>query len=143
MNRLVLFLIGISLVIFGCVSEDKGDIQAKLNESFSLRINESAYIQSENLLINFTDVAQDSRCPSDVLCVWAGSVTIHLKVSKRSGDTGSMHGLVLSTENDTATFTDSFNNSYSIEMVDVAPYPVSTKTIDPSEYSATLKVERE
>ena len=140
MKRLVLFLIGVSLLLFGCVSEDKGDVKAKLDEQFSLNVSQTAYIESESMLVEFDKVAHDSRCPSDVQCIWAGRVIIHLKISKQSGDTGSMQALVLSTENDTATFTDSFYNNYSVLMIDVEPYPVSTATIDPAEYVAKLKV---
>ncbi len=43
----------------------------QLNSPIKLHVNESAFIESENLQITLNRI-DDSRCPSDVTCIWAG-----------------------------------------------------------------------
>ena len=45
-----------------------------LNREFRLRLGETARVSG--LLVTFTDVPQDSRCPLGVLCIWAGNGTV-------------------------------------------------------------------
>ncbi len=61
---LFILLIGSS----GCSSE----LKASLGQEFTLPINRTAIIASENLSIKFDKVTTDSRCQKGVVCVWAG-----------------------------------------------------------------------
>jgi hypothetical protein len=136
-------MIGMSLLLSGCLGIQQADVNAELNEEFSLRVNQTAYIESEDLLIKFTEVAQDSRCASDVQCVWAGIASIKVKGFKNNQDTGGFMHLVLTTQTRKANFSDLDGNEYSIELVKLDPYPVSTKSIKLDEYVATLKITKE
>ena len=49
-------------------------------EPFSLRHEQSAYYSDAKLQITFDSIVQDSRCPQDVDCIWAGEVQIELLV---------------------------------------------------------------
>lgn len=94
----------------------------KLNEEYQLTDNPLAFSIIE---IN------DSRCPSDVICVWQGMAELKIEVNSPVNGT-----LVLNTYNH---LNDTLGN-YSFELKDVSPYPISTTTIDPEDYIVTLKI---
>lgn len=132
-----LFLAGVCLLLSGCRVMPGWDAQASLGEDFSLGINQTAYIESENLIIGFKEVEQDSRCPSDVVCVWEGMAKVGIE--GRATD-GADFDVILSTQSRTADFSDLSGKNYSIELISLEPYPISTRPIKPEEYTATLKV---
>ena len=57
-------------------------IEANLDSEFVLQFNQSAEIKSEDMKITFLNVTSDSRCPSDVTCIWQGQAGIELDVQK-------------------------------------------------------------
>jgi len=79
-----LILLGLSIGS-GCIGqepEETNDIMATLGVQFQLQINQTAAIKSENLQVRFSGVTEDSRCASDVQCVWAGRATIAVTIFK-------------------------------------------------------------
>lgn len=85
----------------------------------------------QSLQFRITEV-NDSRCPSDVVCVWQGEAVVRIEVELPEEGT-----LWLSTyDNQKDTL-----GAYSFELVEVAPYPVSTETIKFEDYDITLKIE--
>jgi hypothetical protein len=96
----------------------------------SVGVGKSVYING--VKITFNKITQDSRCPSDVQCFWAGSVTANVTLQS-------------DTDKETREFelvTKIAFDSYKVTMTGVVPYPVSGKTIDPASYVATFKVEK-
>lgn len=59
-----------------------GQVEAQLDEQFSLPAGESIMINGEDLEIRFVEVSEDSRCPKDVTCIWAGRVTAVVEISR-------------------------------------------------------------
>jgi hypothetical protein len=51
-------------------------VRAELDVPFELKVGQSAVIESEDIEVSFERVVQDSRCPSDVTCIWEGQATI-------------------------------------------------------------------
>jgi hypothetical protein len=110
-------------------------IEATSNTPFQLRAGEIASLEG-NLMIAFRRVSQDSRCASDVQCVWSGDATVHLDVTiaRMAWSARDVHTHV---DPRTVEIRD-----YEIRLVDLAPYPVSTRAIAPGDYIATLEVTR-
>jgi len=54
----------------------------QLGEPVTLAQGESLFFPGESLRLRFLDVPEDSRCPPDVVCIWAGCVvaTFHIDV---------------------------------------------------------------
>ncbi|MFH1401962.1 MAG: hypothetical protein ABIG40_03315 [Parcubacteria group bacterium] len=107
-----------------------------LDEEFSLGFGQTAVIEREDLKIRFLDVLSDSRCPSDAQCIWAGEAIVSLSIQKDNQKNLS-----------TYEFTSQVGSSdiqniegYFLKLVSVNPYPVSTKTIEKSDYTLTLFV---
>jgi len=128
------FCIFLALTAISLISCDKESI----SESFSFGLENDFKINGEyhsiDNALNFSIIEiNDSRCPSDVICVWEGKADV--KIDVMSPIRGSV---MLSTYNH---LKDTLGN-YSFELKEVTPYPNSTKTIKLEEYNVTLKIEK-
>ncbi len=67
-------LLALATALVGCQSRQATAAPAEfnLNEVFALGGGQQASIRGENLGLRFTDVLEDSRCPTAVDCVWIG-----------------------------------------------------------------------
>lgn len=99
------------------------------DESFAdkkIKLHIGQTISADDLKFTFLDV-DDSRCPSDVTCVWAGQVTATIQIENQ-------------THTKTVDFMPSdsytFFSPYKIILLDVSPHPISTEK--PDDYIATL-----
>jgi hypothetical protein len=112
-------------------------INAPLGNDFQLGYGQTATIEGEGLLVMFAEVDEESRCPVDVECVEAGWVTIRLAVKAGEGD-GQDVALTLRPGAPDSARTSV--EGYTIELVEVEPFPVSIETTVFNEYVATLRV---
>lgn len=113
------------------------EIAAKLNQKFSIRYARRVRIPSEDLEIQFTDVVADSRCPSQTQCIVAGQVEILLHLSRGDRDLGNINLVRQVGRENAATAT---LDGYSIELVEVQPYPKTPKPIELSDYTVILNL---
>ena len=60
--------------------------EANLNEAFTLGGRQEAVIAGENLRLQFDQVLEDSRCPTQVECVWTGQARIAIVVQPDGGE---------------------------------------------------------
>lgn len=108
--------------------------QAQLDEPFTLGVSQAA--QVEDLRLIFLRVLEDSRCPVDVVCVWAGNARVELElILAGAGKSRVLLNSLL--EPREASF-----SGYLIQYIDLKPYPKSTQQIDPRAYHLTLVVSR-
>ena len=54
--------------------------KALIGKEFSLGIGQTASIEGEKLVIKFKAVLEDSRCPVNVVCVWAGNGKVEFEI---------------------------------------------------------------
>lgn len=108
----------------------------KINEKFQLKINQTAYIQSENLEITLQKI-QDSRCPLGVTCVWEGEAKVEINVLHEKQNLGNFN---LTSRNNLGMA--QFMN-YDLDLIGVEPYPQSEKQTQLSDYSVTLIVTKQ
>ena len=135
MPTLFLFFV---LVFFSC-SEDPDCVDAALGEEISIQVFDSATYCNENLSITFNAYPNESRCPSDVTCVWAGFVEVELLINEKGKETV----LKLSTEPNVSGIPVQANvGDYSIKLIDVIPYPATNIRIDPNQFKVILLVEK-
>ena len=86
------------------------------------------------LRIAFEGVAEDSRCPEGVVCVWAGNARAHFSATDRSGER---------VEFDLNTGVQPFAHrfgGYTIRLEKLAPHPHVDREIKVDEYVATVFV---
>lgn len=124
-----------ALVAAAACAPEVGAKTVSLGDRFSLAVGQSASIDGEDLAIKFIDVIADSRCPSDVVCIWQGEVACLVEITY-SG-TGQQMVLTypgLTQEPSEAEFS-SYQFAFSVE-----PYPEAGKEIEKSEYRLNLLI---
>jgi hypothetical protein len=112
-------------------------VEVILDSEFELAVDESGIIEAENLRIDFWNVAGDSRCPVDVVCVWEGEAIIELNIFK-SGLGPRRFRLSTRAEGNAVRF-----DQFLIKLLKVDPVPVSTEKTQISDYRVTLIVTKE
>jgi hypothetical protein len=112
-------------------------VPARIDVPFQLRVNQTAFIDSLNLSIGFVAVNEDSRCPSDVICIWEGQATINVNV--RSPNINPSNFNLTSRGGESNLSVKDFHD-FSMRLLEIAPYPKSTGHIGTSDYLATLVV---
>lgn len=85
------------------------------------------------LRVAFDAVTEDSRCPSDVQCVWAGNAGIRLTVSIGNDTEVAIVNSTLNPQQ--AAFF-----GYSIGFRELTPYPVAQVPTDRDSYVATISI---
>lgn len=89
-----------------------------------------------NLRVIFDNVVSDSRCPTSVACIWAGSATIQLTTSRISNDRN-LTPVTLATEAGKDTIT---VYGQALKLVRVVPILTTTDPQPQSSYRVTLRV---
>ena len=106
--------------------------QTDADESFTIQMNQSVFF--DDYEITFSEILEDSRCPADAICIWEGRASIGMDVKSKEG----IQNVILMTGEETTVFFD----LYEIHLVNVLPYPFSSKKILPEEYSATISISK-
>ena len=110
-----------------------GEENMSLDFPIGIKIGETASIDSE-LKMTLLDI-EDSRCPSDVTCIWQGIVLAKIQLEKESQDIGIHTVHMETTEGNEQAF-----DGYYIRLTNVEPYPISTVPIQPTDYVLTFFV---
>ncbi len=121
-----LYLVGFLAMVLaasGC-GAGPGDIQAGLNEEFALSMGQRALIAGENLGIRFEEVTEDSRCPREVTCIWAGRVTCMVEITQG----GSSYRMTLTEPGLSDEYSRETYEGYELAF-HVTPYPEAGKKI--------------
>ncbi len=117
-----------------CASVDS-IIIAEPDVAFSLPVGKTAGIAGSTTRLTFRQVREDSRCPTNVVCVWEGDAKIEL-LPVRDGAAGQGVILSLHTPNE-AQVGDLF-----VRFVGLTPYPATPEPSSPRQYVAELVIRR-
>ncbi|HYJ45315.1 MAG TPA: hypothetical protein VEV81_01790 [Pyrinomonadaceae bacterium] len=107
-----------------------------LNQNFDLRVGQTVSIEGTRLKVGFQSVVEDSRCPEDVTCVWAGNAKISLSVNK----VGRPRGATVINLNSGLNPKHISYQGYDIKLVGVKPPRNSKTKIGQGDYVITLIV---
>jgi hypothetical protein len=126
-----LVALGVVATLVGCADEPAGP---KPGESFTLSVGQRVTLDTVHASLRFLAVSEDSRCPSQVQCVWAGDGAVVLEIAPAAGDAAedTLHtnpesgprGIDLS--------------GYDLTLLQLDPYPEIPGEIPPGEYRATF-----
>ena len=140
MQRSCLFALSVAMAVAiillspACAS---APAEARLGQQFSLSIGQSASISGEDLQIKFLEVIEDSRCPKDVVCVWAGRVSGLVEITKD----GSPYRMVLTQPGLSGDSAREIYREYQLAFR-VEPYPQAGRPIPKDAYRLVLVVTR-
>jgi len=121
------------LVTLGCDEMPTGPTVA-LNEQFTLAPGESARVDQSQVRLVFANVSGDSRCPADAICIQGGDAVVRVQATS-----GSTAGTLELHTGDSSRAASTFQG-LRVELLELQPYPFSSRTIAPGDYRATLRV---
>jgi len=111
----------------------------RLGREFKLKAERQVTVKGTKLRIRFVTVESDSRCPSDVTCVWAGNAAVRLQLGSGRGS----KTVTLNTSKSPSFVGETEYQGYKVKLVELSPYPRSDRKIGPRDYAATLLVSKE
>ncbi len=100
----------------------------------SLRGGDEVRVENSNLRVIFARVAEDSRCPVDVTCTWAGNAKIEVGISVGMGPT---HALLL---NSGVEPQEVLWNGQRVTLLRVEPQRRAGRTIPFGTYRITVRL---
>ena len=109
-------------------------VSAKAPERVSVKINETVAAKG-GIRIKFAELIDDSRCPTDTNCIWAGNAKIKIRVTRN----GRSKELELNTGLDPK---DVVFAGYSFRLVGLTPEPRSNIRINRNGYIAKIEIEK-
>ena len=122
------------LYVTGCDETSPSGPTVPLNERFTLAPGEVAKITGADLRLEFIRVSGDSRCPANAVCIQGGDAIVQIRAT--GGSSPELLGLHTGDSSQASAVYDSAR----ITLVELQPYPFSSRTIAPDEYRATLTV---
>lgn len=139
MKIVFLFLLFLNSALLGCADPDIPCQSFSLTEPTEISIGERIQHCEEPVAVTFQQVTQDSRCPTNVSCVWQGIVEIELVIE-----------VAEATESFLLSSYPPYQNvpgqvdfkGYRINFLDAFPYPHSTQKIQPEDYQVILLLEK-
>ena len=111
------------------------ETQVKVGQEFLVKVGQQIKI-GDDVRVRFVAVPEDSRCPSDVNCVWAGNAVVTVEFTEGQCTTT----LRLNTHQSPQTPENPKVGPYRVKLVKLDPYPRSTQKISAGDYTATLVV---
>ena len=69
-----LLLAGCELLGFPSGGGIPDDLTASVGDPFEIEIGQTAVLDDANAEVRFVDLPEDSRCPTNLVCVWSGRV---------------------------------------------------------------------
>ena len=122
-------MVGLAALLSACASTSG----PRLGDEFTLRVGQSAAISELNLWMRFIQVTADSRCPTNVTCVWAGDGAVLIEVAPLNGDS---HESELHTNLEPSSIA---LGKATLQLVRLDPYPANPGSIAPGDYIVTLR----
>ena len=105
----------------------------RLDERVTLAIGEEAVVASASLRVLFMEVVEDSRCPTQVTCVWEGRARVSLLVTQA----GAEHAVVLHAPPGSPRAVEV--GGYRVEVQDLLPVPETSEGVEADRYRLVLK----
>ena len=102
----------------------------------SVRLGETVAVGATGVTIDFRAVTEESRCPLNAVCVWEGNGQVALTLANGYGATRDV-ALNTSSEPRRVEFA-----GLRIILSELTPYPTG-EPIDPADYVATFRIERD
>ena len=110
--------------------------EAQTAQTLKLRVNGQKTVTADKLKIKFVSLVEDSRCPEDVDCVWAGNARIKIKVTDQRGRTETFE-INTNMGAKGASF-----GGYAINLETLTPTPKADAKLNQNAYTATFNISR-
>jgi len=120
------------LLMFGMFETDGIEGARGRVETFDLKPGQEKLVRSAGVRIKLVEVAEDSRCPQGVNCIWAGNVRVVLRIN------GPRKSTRLDKLNTATEPTALALKGRSLSISKVTPPKIIDQKIKPEDYVVTL-----
>ncbi len=122
------------LAVTAC-SEKSPVAPSPVSREVVLAPGQTASVTEAGIALRFDGVSGDSRCPADAICIQGGDALVQIAVLpfRGSSQAYALH---------TGDMRPVSHQDLTIALVELSPYPFSSRPIQPSDYRATLRVTR-
>ena len=121
----------------GCETNLKLKSTLPLNDTIEIANFETLYNYENKLILRMDSVLNDSRCPSNVECVWEGNAEVRFLFTVDSIQTD----FTLNTNGGMQFNSDTVISGYSIKLLDLSPYPEDPGEILQVEYYSKITIQ--
>ena len=105
-----------------------------LDQTFTMAPGDLVSIEKTSARVQFHGVEGDSRCPADANCIQGGDAIVRVSVT--------VDGTRRDYELHTGSMAPVTHDGLTIALVELAPYPFSSRPVAPGDYRATLRATR-
>jgi hypothetical protein len=103
-------------------------------QSVSIGVHHETAVPRAGFKIKFAEMVEDSRCPADVNCVWAGNAKVKIEVRR-----GRRLAKTFELNSTTAPNVIKYNG-YEIKLKELTPLPRTNARIDPDKCEAVFEI---
>ncbi len=136
--RSLIILTGLlaAMIYTGCENDLSLKSTLLLNDTTELANFETKFNFEHDLSLRMDSVLNDSRCPSNVDCVWEGNAAVRFlfRIDSIQRD------FVLNTHGGSQFNSDTLIEGYRIKLVDLSPYPEDPGVIEQVVYHSEVMV---
>lgn len=137
-------LLSVCSLLLGCstalnLNFNEDQSMARVGKEFSIKVGQQLKLEGADSQVKFTGVPQDSRCPTNVNCIWAGNAEVALEWTVDKCPTS----ITLNTHDAPGKGDEGKVGGFRVKLIKLEPYPHSEKKISPGDYTATLLVTKE
>jgi hypothetical protein len=118
------FVLVLLLTVTACMEKNPSGPAVPLNQQFELAPGQSAEVRGASVSVSFLRVLGDSRCPADALCIQGGDAIVGIEVDPDGSP-------AVPYELHTGSMAPVTHGDLTIELVQLSPYPFSSRTIEP------------
>lgn len=133
-----IWILFLPILLISCSQDESesDDFAAlKFDKNSILKINQCIDIAETDYSLCFESV-DDSRCPTNAVCVWEGNAAANLVLKSAAGN----KSFTLNTHSNFKR--DTIINNLKIELIGVLPYPILNKTTNPNDYVVEVKISK-
>lgn len=133
-SRSAALIAALLTVAIGCASVETPVVAADPGVAFALPLGKTASVNGSRARITFNKVTDDSRCPVDVVCIWAGDAKVELTIV-RDGSAADTRVISITSPNNEVV-----SGDLRIRLVGLAPAPRQSEPSARRAYVAQLVV---
>ncbi|MCC6723405.1 MAG: hypothetical protein IT258_02765 [Saprospiraceae bacterium] len=136
MKKIAFIVLALSTLV-ACKKNDT-DMVVKSGTPFTIKVNQTATLESDGLKITLLEITEDSRCPTTAECIWAGRIVAEFKVEK---DGDSQIKTLSDNPSGDPTLSDQFEAfGHLVKLVEATPQ-VESSPIAQGDYVFKIEVE--
>jgi hypothetical protein len=103
-------------------------------QSVTVTVHQERSVPRAGFKIKFAEMVEDSRCPADVNCIWAGNAKVKIELRRGRGQSKTFE------LNSTTTPNVIEYNGYEIKLKELTPHTQTNFRIDPDKYEAVFEI---